>query len=119
MRKYLTYILGLFLLPLTLAVAGCNFPGSTNSAGSTPVSTEITTKALYTAEAAFQGATVALSAAVDSGQLKGERAAKALMAYDKAKEALDIARTTKQQADVVLATDLVATLWGLLRNTPS
>lgn len=74
------------------------------------------TKALYAAEAGFKGVTVALEAAVDSGALKGEDAAKALATYDTIKATLDKARTTKQQADAVLAQSLIADLWSTLSS---
>ena len=61
------------------------------------------TQALYLAEAAFRGSSLALDAAVDSGVLKGAGAAKARAAYDRAHAALAAARAAKAAGDQVLA----------------
>ena len=61
------------------------------------------TQALYLAEAAFRGSSLALEAAVDSGALKGAAAAKARASYDKAHAALLAARAAKTVGDGALA----------------
>lgn len=71
-------------------------------------------KAMYVAEAGFAGVTAALDTAVSTGNLKGANAQKALVIYDKLKVSLDIARTTKQQADAILAQSYIADLWATI-----
>lgn len=61
------------------------------------------TQTLYVAEAAFEGASISLERAVDSGALKGPAAAKARIAYDKAHAALLAARQAKAAGDGALA----------------
>lgn len=84
-----------------MALGACN---NTNTDASLNVSNSVQEsatdeKALYTAEAAFQGASHALEAAVDSGRLKGERAAKANKYYAEAYQALSKARTVHAAAN--------------------
>ena len=71
-------------------------------------------KALYVAEAGFQGVSILLGESVDQGWLEGEKAAKALEAYDKLKVALDKARKTKHRSDVIIAQIQLADLWATI-----
>lgn len=72
-------------------------------------------RALLAAEAAYQGALIAANAAVDSGALKGERAAKAADLLQRAKNGLDTARRTKATADAFSVLSAVADIKETIR----
>lgn len=102
---------------VVLPLPGCTFdppvsPGQITHAAS--VASDAYKKAMYVAEAGFAGVTAALDTAVSSGNLKGANAQKALVIYDKLKASLDKARTTKQQADAILAQSYIADLWATI-----
>jgi hypothetical protein len=87
------------------AIAACAAPvsGCVNTGGAPPGSPAISAttdeKALLVLEAAVQGSAIAVSTAVDSGQLKGANAAKAADALRQAKAALGAARTAYAVSD--------------------
>jgi hypothetical protein len=60
------------------------------------------TQALYVAEAAFSGASLALESAVDAGALRGRAAESARGLYGQAHEALLAARQAKAAGDYAL-----------------
>ena len=94
------------LLPAALAAVMAAAPMGGCSHLSTPSARTVTlreTQALYLAEAAFRGSSLALEAAIDAGVLKGAAAAKARAAYDKAHAALAAARAAKAAGDHALA----------------
>lgn len=72
------------------------------------------TKAMYVAEAGFEGVTKLLETSVDTGVLKGQNAANALRLYDQLKAALNKARTSKQTADAIVAQSYIADLWSTI-----
>lgn len=78
-------------------------------------------KALYTAEAAFAGVSYGLQAAVNSGYLKGEAAGQAKVYYDRAYQALLLARKAHAAGNadslgvqVASVLDLVSDLQAML-----
>lgn len=110
-----TFAAAIMLLFMPLAMTACSAPQVAPESIQAAAQMNYT-KAMYAAEAGFKGVSVALETAVDSGQLKGEAAAKALKAYDNIKAALDKARTSKQQADALLAQSYIADLWSALTS---
>lgn len=90
MKRYLGLALAATLLAAPMA--GCSTLAMIQPAASVELTAS---RALYAAEAAFSGVSIALETAVDSGRLKGAAAAKARKAYGKAREALLLARATK------------------------
>lgn len=85
------------------AIVGCSAPvagcQSTDPGGGPSISATADEKALLVLEAAVQGSAIAVSTAADSGQLKGENAAKAAAALRQAKSALAVARTAYAASD--------------------
>lgn len=79
------------------ALAGC----STFGISDRPIleQTVIDEQALYVAETAFQGVSLALESAVDNGLLRGENAATAQGYYRGAYEALQAAREAQEVGD--------------------
>ena len=81
---------------LATPVAGCQ----TLQTPPTGASVQLrTTQALYVAEAAFAGASLALETAADSGVLQGPAAAKDRRTYDLAHDALLASRAAKIAGD--------------------
>ncbi len=95
------------VLRLALAAAILAAPASgCSSLGKAPTADTLQlreSQALYVAEAAFKGCSIALDAAAGSGLLKADQAAKARAAYEKAHAALLAARAAKQAGDEALA----------------
>lgn len=103
--------LGLSLMLLCTPLAACE----TLPRLPTPQSTLVDEKALLAAEAAFQGVLIGVSAAVDSGALKGADATKARVGLEKARSALLVARRTKATADAFSVLNLAADLKGMIQ----
>ena len=109
-------IAALFLTPVTL-VGGCKTIDTVFLS-----QTESDEKALYTAEAAFNGVSVVILEATRQGLLVGSRAAEVQKYYRKAGDALSLARTAQQAGDAatvseqaVLAQKAVAEAYERLR----
>ena len=99
-RLFALALMGAALIAAAPSLSGC---AALRSVTSTAARAELTaTQALYVAEAAFEGASMSLERAVDSGALKGPAAAKARAAYDKAHAALLAARQAKAAGDQAL-----------------
>jgi len=101
-------------------VAACQFPTPSSPPSTIPIAavpSDAYAKSLYVAEAGFAGVTSALETALDADMLKGANAVKALEIYDKLKGQLNKARTTKQQADAIVAQAYIADLWAVLLAT--
>lgn len=92
--KALTLSLALVALPL----AACSTTGPT----SVPSLQLTSAKGLFTAEAGFEGATIAADAAVKSGTLHGKNAQTVLVAMDKAHSAILTGRAAYMAGNLAL-----------------
>lgn len=121
--------LGLALAAAAL-VAACGVPknevGSTTAVPASSVTASTVAldgdKALYAATAAYNGAGIAIHAAVQAGALKGPSAANVKVYYDQAYSALQAARAAHAIGNTILeqqnATQALALLGEVTKLTP-
>jgi len=107
MRKLILIVAASLSIPL----AACNtVPTELNTGVLSHTLTD--EKALYAAEAAFKGVSLALNSAVDAGLLKGTNAAKAKTYYDGAYAALLKARELQRVGNTGSAAEQAAVVLG-------
>jgi len=125
MRTRIRPVAAALILALSVPLAGCSIlgPGGVNSTPAPFVNTSVDEKALYVAETAFKGASLAIEQAVDSGLLKGERAAQVAVHYETAYTVLLVARDAQKagNAESLLTSaievqTLVTKIFGLIRK---
>lgn len=101
-------------LACLLAVAACAPAACTTFGGAPEISQTLDEKALYTVELAYAGGLAAVEAAVDSGALAGEDAARAAVILDEVNSAVVLARQAYAAGETIQAAAAISRAYASL-----
>jgi hypothetical protein len=110
MRLSLLRVMAMCLIFPLAAVA----PAACTTTGGGVISQTLDEKAIYTVQLAYAGGLAAVEAAVDSGQLRGEQAAQAVVILDRANAAVALAQQAYDAGQTIQAAAAVSSAWTAL-----